>query len=90
MLRDFLIDYKDGLFASVQGFLVLHKLDRPANVSATQQTSTPTSKDSGARQTVLEKRRMAKNDKKQFEVTEKTIRRKIPAVKRVFQVTLTC
>ncbi|KAH7722401.1 hypothetical protein AAVH_10069 [Aphelenchoides avenae] len=85
MLRDFLIDYKDGLFASIQGFLVLHKLDRPANAGGTAQAPTPSSKENNARQTVLEKRRMAKNDKKQFEVTEKTIRRKIPAVKRVFQ-----
>jgi len=27
MFREFLVEYKDGLLASVQGFLVLHKLD---------------------------------------------------------------
>uniref|UniRef100_A0A914CYH4 Uncharacterized protein n=1 Tax=Acrobeloides nanus TaxID=290746 RepID=A0A914CYH4_9BILA len=29
MLRDFLTDYKDGLVSSLQGFLVLHKLNQP-------------------------------------------------------------
>lgn len=28
MIYEFLTDYKDGLFSSLQGFILLHKLDR--------------------------------------------------------------
>jgi hypothetical protein len=83
MLRDFLSDYKDGLFSSLQGFLVLHKLDKPVNNDTTQNAQPQ--KGSSTPKTVLERRRQTRNDKKAFEVAEKTIRRKISAAKRVFQ-----
>lgn len=34
MIRDFLIEFKDGLFDSIQGFLVLRKLDKPPKNAA--------------------------------------------------------
>lgn len=38
MIRDFIVEFKDGFWNSFQGFLVLHKLDKPPQnvVAATQ------------------------------------------------------
>lgn len=83
MLRDFLTDYKDGLVSSLQGFLVLHKLNQP---SPSQTPLAPSPQKEKSKMTVLERRRAEVRASNSETSTSNGIRRKPSALKRVFQV----
>lgn len=89
MLTDFLLEYKDGLLDSVQGFLVLHKLDQTpaAGLSSAAGPQRASSAEPQPRMTILEKRRLEqKAEKRKSAAQPAVIRTKIPAYYRVLQV----
>lgn len=83
MLRDFLTDYKDGLVSSLQGFLVLHKLNQPSHSKV---PLAPSPQKEKAKRTVLERRRADVRSSNSETSTSNGIRRKASALRRVFQV----
>ncbi|KAI1720585.1 etoposide-induced protein 2.4 (EI24) domain-containing protein [Ditylenchus destructor] len=82
MLREFIVEYKDGIVASLQGFLVLHKLDRPES-SQTAETKNP-AKTAIFKQTVLENRRRKNLEKNALTSAQKEVRKKVTTLQRVF------
>ncbi|KAI6228752.1 Etoposide-induced protein 2.4-like protein [Aphelenchoides fujianensis] len=85
MLRDFLIEYKNGLWYSIQGFVVLHRLDRTPPTARRNSQPRASSVDRAAAPTVLERRRMEKRPNRKEAEAPTTIRKKVPAFKRVAQ-----
>jgi len=74
------------LVASVQGFLVLHKLDR-LDVNQVSE-SRSSSKGLLSKQTVLEHRRRKNWEQRSIVVKEKEVRRKVSTLQRVFRCVL--
>jgi hypothetical protein len=90
MFRDLIVEYLNGFLYSVQGFLILHRLDNPPKNAAASSQPRASSAEPHARQTVLEKRRLQqkKQDKKLTTAQAAPIRIKISAIKRVLQVSI--
>ncbi|KAI6200020.1 Etoposide-induced protein 2.4-like protein [Aphelenchoides besseyi] len=84
MFREFLIEYKNGVLCSIQGFLVFYKLDQKTN-SGRRPTEPRASSVERSRQTVLERRRMKKEPNQPEITTPTTVRSKASALKRIGQ-----
>ncbi|KAI6189700.1 Etoposide-induced protein 2.4-like protein [Aphelenchoides bicaudatus] len=87
MLRDFLVEFKNGIYDSIQGFLVVTKLDKPPKNAVTSQQRESSAEPSTNKPTILEKRRMQqkKQDKKAIP-SSVPIQNKVSALTRIFWI----
>ncbi|CAD5222875.1 unnamed protein product [Bursaphelenchus okinawaensis] len=88
MISDFLREYKDGVIASLDGFLVLYKLDQD-NTKPVDVVQRASSAEPNPRMTILERRRLKEKerttDRRKSTTPPAIVRKKTPAYYRVLQ-----